>query len=249
MPGSPSPLFFQLSQGPRLPLFIHRHPRSRKLSLRLTPCGRGLKVVAPYLVTRVEILDFLARHEDWISRKIDIPSHSPQGVKSKPPTILYKGREYTLVCRKTAERPKGTAKGRGGPLIDNQSMIFFCSPKELIKATGKFLRRTAKEEIIPKAHALAHRIGRQVQKIYIKDTKTRWGSCSSLGNLSFSWRLVMAPQTVLDYVVVHEVAHLEHFNHSRDFWLLVESLTPHRQEAERWLQSNARRLHVQLAIP
>ena len=73
-------------------------------------------------------------------------------------------------------------------------------------------------------------------KIYIRDQKTRWGSCSSKGNLNFNWRLIMAPLFIMDYIVVHELAHLVHPNHSRDFWKLVKKIVPDYKEKKEWLK-------------
>ena len=89
---------------------------------------------------------------------------------------------------------------------------------------------------------LAARIGKPITHITVRDTSSRWGSCSSAGNLSFSWRLVMAPDWIMDYVVAHEVAHLRHANHGPDFWGLVDDLGVNAKQARRWLNTNAQRL-------
>lgn len=86
--------------------------------------------------------------------------------------------------------------------------------------------------------------GGVVNEIHIKDQKTRWGSCSSRRNLNFNWNLIMAPPSVLDYVVVHELCHLTHMNHSRDFWNLVEHVMPEYQQVKNWLRENGALLHL-----
>ncbi len=82
----------------------------------------------------------------------------------------------------------------------------------------------------------------RVNQIRIKDQKTRWGSCSSKNNLNFSWRLIMAPERVLDYVVVHELCHLTHMNHGKEFWALVESVMPDYKDCKKWLRENEKSL-------
>ncbi|HCK20051.1 MAG TPA: M48 family peptidase, partial [Thalassospira sp.] len=94
-----------------------------------------------------------------------------------------------------------------------------------------------------RAHAYAEQINKKVNRISLKDTRTRWGSCSSSGNLSFSWRLVLAPEDVLDYVVAHEVAHLQELNHSARFWAVVDDLYGPSKKQQHWLKKNGPALH------
>jgi predicted metal-dependent hydrolase len=100
----------------------------------------------------------------------------------------------------------------------------------------------ARNEFACRARGLSARIGREVARINIRDTKSRWGSCSGRGNLSFSWRLIFAPEWVIDYVVAHEVAHLAEMNHGPRFWRLVESLSPDSAAARAWLKRHRSRL-------
>lgn len=103
--------------------------------------------------------------------------------------------------------------------------------------------RNAAREYFPKRVShYAHMLGVTYGKISIRDQKTRWGSCSSEGNLSFNWRLILAPPDVLDYVVIHELCHRKEMNHSKEFWALVESLMPHYKECRKWLKKNGRDL-------
>lgn len=103
--------------------------------------------------------------------------------------------------------------------------------------------RNAAREYFPKRVShYAHMLGVTYGKMSIRDQKTRWGSCSSEGNLSFNWRLILAPPDVLDYVVIHELCHRKEMNHSKEFWALVESLMPHYKECRKWLKKNGRDL-------
>jgi len=87
-------------------------------------------------------------------------------------------------------------------------------------------------------------LGKSINRVTVRDTRTRWGSCSSKGNLSFSWRLMMAPDFVSDYLTAHEVAHLACMNHSAEFWEIVNTLTPYTNEARNWLYHNGNSLHL-----
>lgn len=103
--------------------------------------------------------------------------------------------------------------------------------------------RDAAKDYIPKRVEYYHQFtGGSYQKITIRDQKTRWGSCSSNGTLSFSFRLMMAPPRVLDYVVVHELCHLKHMNHSKEFWNMVENILPDYKEHRKWLKENGHTL-------
>jgi predicted metal-dependent hydrolase len=101
-----------------------------------------------------------------------------------------------------------------------------------------WLKRRARERITRRAEATAERIDKTIGRISIRDPRARWGSCTHKGDLSFSWRLILAPSHVLDYVVTHEVAHLTHLNHGRNFWRLVEKLMPDYSAARTWLDSH-----------
>ena len=103
-------------------------------------------------------------------------------------------------------------------------------------------RKAAREYFPKRVSHYARMLGVTYGKISIRDQKTRWGSCSSEGNLSFNWRLILAPPDVLDYVVIHELCHRKEMNHSKEFWALVESLMPEYKERRKWLRENGNNL-------
>jgi predicted metal-dependent hydrolase len=105
-------------------------------------------------------------------------------------------------------------------------------------------RSQASQKIEERINYYHHKIGRNPARITIKEQRTRWGSCSSLGNLNFNWKAIMAPSPVLDYIVVHELCHLIHLNHSQDFWNLVASILPDYRERRDWLKIHGVRLDL-----
>ena len=109
------------------------------------------------------------------------------------------------------------------------------SPSTLPRRVRDHLAMLARDELAKRARPLASRVGRKVARVSVRDTKSRWGSCSASGNLSFSWRLIFAPEEVVDYVVAHEVAHLVEMNHGPRFWRLVDSLVPGNARPRAWL--------------
>jgi predicted metal-dependent hydrolase len=106
-----------------------------------------------------------------------------------------------------------------------------------------FLREEARRDLSEAATRYARQVRRSVRSITLRDTKSRWGSCTARGALNFSWRLIFAPPLVLDYLAAHEVAHLVHMNHSEAFWSLTHKLAPHSDEAECWLKAHGASLH------
>lgn len=108
----------------------------------------------------------------------------------------------------------------------------------------KWYRKQASEMILKKTETFAERLGVTYQNIFIKDQKSRWGSCSSRGNLNFNFRIIMAPELVCDYIIWHELCHLIHMNHSNDFWELVGTVCPDYKSCKRWLKENSQRLYL-----
>jgi predicted metal-dependent hydrolase len=109
-------------------------------------------------------------------------------------------------------------------------------PEHVARRVRDYLVRLARQELARRARHYAERVGKPVTRVSVRDTKSRWGSCSSTGALSFSWRLVMAPEPVVDYVVAHEVAHLVEMNHGPRFWKLVRTMSPDCTTPRAWLK-------------
>ena len=105
------------------------------------------------------------------------------------------------------------------------------------------LKELARERLATSARRHSRAVGREFRQLTLKDTRSRWGSCSAEGNLMFSWRLILAPPSVLDYVVAHEVAHLRHMDHSRAFWNVVRKVCPEYQAPRNWLRREGAGLH------
>jgi predicted metal-dependent hydrolase len=115
--------------------------------------------------------------------------------------------------------------------------------EHLPRRVQDWLKFEARREIARRAHEKAELIGKKIRRISLKDPKTRWGSCSPSGCLSFTWRLIFAPPHVIDYVVAHEVAHMRELNHGPRFWRTVSELTRHEKSARHWLQTEGLHLH------
>jgi predicted metal-dependent hydrolase len=127
-------------------------------------------------------------------------------------------------------------EGRGGAWLADGALHVTGGQEFLARRVGDFLRAEARRRLSALVAQKAALADVPVARITIKDTRTRWGSCTADGALAFSWRLLMAPDFVQDYVAAHEVAHLRHMNHGSRFWALVDRLTPHTRQAIPWLQ-------------
>ncbi len=131
---------------------------------------------------------------------------------------------------------------RRGAWVEADELRVSGAPEFLRRRVLDFLRAEARRRLIVLVAEKAARIEAVPRRLAVKDTRSRWGSCASDGSLAFSWRLVMAPDFVQDYVAAHEVAHLRHMNHGKRFWALVERLTPHTEAAIAWLHEDGSRL-------
>lgn len=223
--------------GRSLPLTIRPDSRARRITLRIEPGGQALKLTVPKGLKARDIDDFLARHQGWLMTKL---------ARFPTSAAISEGRYIRL--RGEAHRIVRTGKLRGVTevsAIDGEAVLLVGGAEDhLARRIRDFLKQEARRDLDVLARRHAARIGRRVASISLKDTKSRWGSCSHDGSLSFSWRIVMAPVHVIDYLAAHEVAHLAEMNHSDRFWAICEDLCPQTEEAKRWLKRNGAMLHV-----
>jgi len=153
-------------------------------------------------------------------------------------SVLYLGQEYQLVI-------DVSEKHWPPVLVEDKMIIVRCVSADLAEAIlERWFRKQAKAVISGAIELYRDRMKVEYQSLVIKDQKTRWGSCSSAGNLNFSWRLILAPKEVLDYVVVHELAHLREMNHSEKFWKLVAEYFPNFKKSTKWLKDNGVGLRI-----
>ena len=161
----------------------------------------------------------------WIERRRRALARAAAEVARTPGTVPYLGRELRLVPQPGRTR----AHRRGGSLLVPADAVAGA-------AIERWYRRAARAEIAPRLDAAVARAGTSYTKLTIRGQRTRWGSCSQAGAMSFNWRLLLAPEPVLDYVVEHEVCHLEVMDHSPRFWLLLESRVPDWRDHAAWLR-------------
>ncbi|MBR6684783.1 MAG: DUF45 domain-containing protein [Alphaproteobacteria bacterium] len=224
---------FTLSSGVEIPIIITTRRGLRNITLRPKTRPRfEIHISKPWLVSEAAAIRFLESKQKWVN---DIFQSVPQKVRLSPgQTIEFLGRRVLL--RHDANVRANRMDYDAMCLVVGGSIdMFERRVRDFIKA--EFLRelksvvRSAPSEFWP-------------QRIAIRDTTSRWGSCSSSGTMSFSWRLAFAPRDVMQYVIMHELAHKKHMNHSPEFWATVRELYGFGVErAKRWLSQNGAELH------
>jgi predicted metal-dependent hydrolase len=217
--------------GKPVSVAVRRNPRARRLYLRIDPVRADVVLVLPRGVGLQEGLRFAHDRRGWLAGRLAaMPIHTP----------FADGIAIPLLGRTVTIRHKPDV--RGGVACVGDELHVAGRIEHLTRRVRDWLKAQARSELSARSHACAARIGRQIARVRIGDPKSRWGSCSAKGGLAYSWRLILAPPEVLDYVVAHEVAHLVEHNHGRRFWALVESLTPATQQAKLWLRRHGNTL-------
>jgi predicted metal-dependent hydrolase len=211
---------------------IRVSPRARRVGLRIDAAGRKVEVILPRGVAVKTGLHFLEAKRHWVAARLEaLPQPVPfvEGAVVPVLGVVHRIRRELDPAAPPVRIVDGEIRVRGDPMY-------------LARRVRDHLVAAARTEIAPRARRLAAQIGRDVALVNLRDTRSRWGSCSARGNLSFSWRLIFAPEPVLDYVVAHEVAHLVEMNHGPRFWALVESLVPDSTGPRAWLKRHRTRL-------
>ena len=217
---------------------IRSKRRRKTISLHIKEDGR-LVIYVPYHTPKGEIEGFIKEKESWVIKKI---SEKERSIKEREKAFipgekfLYSGELYPLEI--------GDTNDKGFPLKLSFGK-FILDKDHLEEARDLFIhwyKREAKEKIEGRVHYFSNRLQLFPKGIKITSAKYRWGSCSRDGRLSFSWRLIMAPLSVIDYVLIHELVHIREKNHSKRFWTYLETILPDYRKHRFWLKENGHRL-------
>jgi predicted metal-dependent hydrolase len=202
---------------------VRRSPRARRVRVSVDGAGE-VEVVLPRRAPEREAAQAVRELEPWIQRRRRTLARAAAEVARPAGTVPYLGRDLRLVPQPGRER----VHRRGDELLVPR--------RDAAAALERWYRRQARAEIAPRLDAAVRRAGTRYAGLTIRGQKTRWASCSSTGHMSFNWRLLLAPEAVLDYVVEHEVCHLEVMDHSPRFWALLESRVADWRDHARWLR-------------
>ncbi|QCO56574.1 M48 family metallopeptidase [Pseudorhodobacter turbinis] len=215
---------------PPVEVTLRRTARARRMSLRVSRLDGRVTLSLPPVVREAEAMAFLRAQEDWIRKALLNVVQS--GAVALGDEIPVEGRLVRLM------------PGQGRNLVLTQDTLLVPGQAERVGArVAAYLKTKARDRLAAASDHYAGRIGRQYRTLTLRDTRSRWGSCTSEAGLMYSWRLIMAPPQVLDYVAAHEVAHLIEMNHSPRFWAIVDDLMPDYAVHRRWLKSEGHALH------
>ncbi len=214
-----------LANGDVAPIRIRVDGRAKRISIKVERIGGLVTLTAPTRAALPEARRFLSTRTLWIAEKrAKIEPFTPFADGAAVPVL---GRERLIRHAPRAIDPV---------VLSPDSLTVGGAASALPGVVRAFFKTEAKRRLTTATSAHAARIDADIMGLTVRDTKTRWGSCAATGRLSFSWRLVMAPEHVLDYVAAHEVAHLRHMHHGPEFWALVARLDPAWEKAEAWLK-------------
>lgn len=221
------------------PIEVRRHPTARRMTLRVSRTQRAVIVTLPMKCNLKQAGQFLTTNIDWVRERLtDMPEPVPFADGG---LIPLRGSPHRIVF---------TGSRRGAPVEvvvtgdgEHDEIHVRGAQEHAPRRLRDWLIAQAKSDLTERSRYHAKRLDLRVGRITVRDQTSRWGSCSSAGNLSFSWRLILSPPAILDYVAAHEVAHLKEMNHGPRFWALVAETFPALDEAKEWLQVYGLDLH------
>lgn len=242
-------------RGLNIPMVLRRSARARRFSLQLSEARRGAVLTMPLYSSFADADEFLSRHLDWLKERVAglsepvpfthgaiVPLRGVAHALRFAGSLRRRGVVWIEAAEDAKPAPAWPEGARAG--IRRLPRLYVAgaethAPRRLLD----WLKRQAHLDLKSRVELHARRLNLTPKRLFVRDQTTRWGSCSTSGALSFSWRLVLAPPFVLDYLAAHEVAHLGHMNHGPRFWALVERTMPRHDEAQNWLRKHGASLH------
>ena len=235
-PSEPSALQVVFDQA-IYPVRLRRHRQARRYTLRIDAALREVVLTMPPRGSLKEAKEFAQKHGGWIAARLKrLPEAAPFADGLEVP---IRGEPHRIVNRRGARGTAWTEMEESGRRV----LCVAGEPPHVDRRVSDFLKREAQRDLETASRAYAAKLGVPIKRVYVRDQSSRWGSCSNTGVLSFSWRLILAPPFVLDYLAAHEVCHLLELNHSLRFWRLVKRLYPDIERAKAWLDVHGTDLH------
>ncbi|MFU8777209.1 MAG: M48 family metallopeptidase [Roseovarius sp.] len=219
-----------LAGNPPVELCLRRSAKARRISLRVSGLDGRVTLTIPRGVTESEALAFARSRADWLRGHLaEWPDQRSVGIGC---TLPVEGEMLRI------------ASGSGRRIVREAALLCVPGPAESVPARLEgWLKARGRDRLAAASDHYAALLGRRYSRLTLRDTRSRWGSCSAKGALSYSWRLILAPPAVLDYVAAHEVAHLAQMNHSPAFWAEVARLMPDYETPRAWLRREGSALH------
>lgn len=217
---------------------VRRSGQARRMTLRVRSATRDVTLTLPDGASSAAALDFIERHVGWIEQRL---ARLPERIPFEPGELLpLRGVAHRIVSR---DGIRGLVRIEPALRGGEPCLAVYGLPAHAPRRIADYLKREARVDLLEAVGRHAAALGVSVGRIVVKDTTSRWGSCSATGDLSFSWRLVLAPAYVLDYLAAHEVAHRREMNHGPRYWAHVARLAPDYERSEAWLKAHGATLH------
>ena len=216
---------------------LKRHRQSRRYTLRVQASTRDVVLTMPLRGSVRDARRFAEKHGAWIATRLN---RLPQSAPFRDGEIVpLRGEPHRIVHRKGV---RGTVAAETDANGERLLCVFGQEP-HVARRMRDFLKRQARSDLEAASRNYADTLGVSIKRVSVRDQASRWGSCSATGALSYSWRLIIAPPYVLDYLAAHEVAHLVEMNHSARFWKVVNRICPNVDRAKAWLEAHGADLH------
>lgn len=219
--------------GRQISVRFRENPRARRIIMRFDKNGDGLVLTLPRRTSKSRALAFAQSQTAWIAERL---TRQPVRREFVPGTRFpFRGGEVEII---------NVAGARAVTRLEDGVLKVGGAEAHVARRTLEWLKQEARREVAQASDHYAQAMGVRYSRLTLRDTQSRWGSCSASGALSYSWRLILAPHDVLDYVCAHEVAHLRELNHGPKFWALVKAYCPHMDMARDWLKKDGAHLHL-----
>ncbi len=222
---------FVIPGTPDVEVTLRRSAAARRFSLRVSRLDGRVTLTLPRSARDAEARAFAFEKADWLRRVL--ATATPQRRVALGAVLPFQGQDLTIV--------PGAVRA---PRIEGTSLIVPPDPDRVGARVEAFVKLAARQRLQAASDRYAAALGRPYSRLSLRDTRSRWGSCAPDGSLMYSWRLILAPSDVLDYVAAHEVAHLAEMNHSSAFWAVVERLRPGHAPERAWLKRHGTALHA-----
>ncbi len=224
---------FDIQEALGFEIKVIKSPRAKRLTLRIDSKERLPVLTIPERCSAKKAVAFAKEHQDWIERSL---ARLPQTKK------FENGEQISLFGQTVTIRHN--SKLRKGTFLEDNVLNVSGEAEFLHRRVKDYIKEQAKNEFYKRSKLLAEKLGCSLHDVTIKDTKSRWGSCSSLHNINYNWRIALAPENVINYLMAHEVAHLKHQDHSRAFWRCVRELYPEAETGKVWLRLHSKELYL-----
>jgi predicted metal-dependent hydrolase len=221
-----------LIEGKLLPLVVRESSKAKRLTLRLRPdAGGEIILTLPLYHSKRQVIGFIEKSKPWLEKQMGKIFQKLPYVEGMVLPVF--GKHYEL-------RHKPSRSFRCW--WEEEHLLIHSPVEKFGVSVEKSLQQVAAQFLTSRTILYANQLNKSVNRITLRDTRSRWGSCSPNGNISYSWRLIFAPEQVADYLCAHEVAHLVEMNHSPQFWKIVENLCPDYKNLRQWLRQNGKNL-------